>query len=129
MYFNRILSQIPINAILADGYCFEFQRRGNNFVFRYGDEILWDFNSNTSASEMHYFTNHNKLHNLLRTYYDCPVDSLFEITRDCKGLRDLLWAADKRIGRHRRVILVFKTNSPVARRIIGMRNERKSREA
>ena len=60
---------------------------------------------------------------LLREYLDTPKEALFakQFANDCRGIANILKAADRRIGRRRLELLKRKTRNQAAQKVIACR--------
>ena len=73
----------------------------------YNEKIFWDYNSSYSAWNYVPKGNKNETHsfraspqNIIAEYLDCPKEELLNFDEPT-GLKFLLWACDKRIGKNR----------------------------
>jgi hypothetical protein len=130
-----------VQNILADGIVFRKDRKRVGFQIVAGEQVIWDFprefadtpdptgDGRTYGDTRYHNWYLRDLYDFLKLYMATPRSELDQIKADFAGLRDVLLASDKRLGRHSGAILMFATNSRKAREIIYFRFGSKRGEA
>ncbi len=130
----RGLKALPIKNILANGIAIMETRDKSKYILTLGDHPVLVFpNTYLENGTMEKYDVLDNDHfrdigRFFRRYLDCPRDQLFDIQDDYMGMRDVLLACDRRIGKMNLSVLLFRTNSDIARMIVlyrlGTKNEK-----
>ena len=133
-----------VDLELVDIKCISYpmksQRGSNNlprYFIQYKKEIVFDFPKNFKEKNVNtYFKNEIPLKNIYP--YDSLVSSISQLLRDYInsslkdsesledqfGIKDFLWAGDKRIGKRKYKSYLEKINNPKAKEILKSRFEK-----
>ena len=135
--------KLPINSIFIKGVKFKLLPSSKAAIYL-NDDRIWSFPDDFRGQgqdvhkwDIHYDFHLDLLYDYMKSYLDTPrieiedfpskpfewsrsyyVGKKVDKTGNFCGLRDILKAADKRLGKKRIDVLLFSTSSDTARKII-----------